>query len=99
MNAAQQQKMQLGRKISHLKGVIEVCNIAEEHMQNGATQSWIYKNVIKKKFNISMTTFSNYLSIPAKKELAEALKQYEGIGIEQNATNESEPKDDYLISF
>ncbi|GAT64360.1 hypothetical protein [Paludibacter jiangxiensis] len=94
MNTTQQQRMQLGRKISFLKRVIEVCEIADTHMQNGATQRWIYKNVIKKQFNISMTTFSNYLSIPAKKELAEALQSYEGVVVEQNATEEPTPNDD-----
>ena len=55
--------------------VVEIQNIVLEYQKKGGIpQKWVYENIIREKYFISYSTFNNYLSIPAKKEL-EKLKQ------------------------
>lgn len=43
--------------------------------KRGATQAWIFRNLICKQFHISKSTFDRYLSTNAKKELAKLDKR------------------------
>lgn len=56
-------------KINLLHKIVEVQSIVLEQKKHGASQRWIYDNIIKDKFHISYSTFYNYLSINAKKAL------------------------------
>jgi len=49
--------------------IVEIQEITLEHKQRGATQLWIYENIIADRFSISLSTYNRYLSVPAKKEL------------------------------
>lgn len=49
-----------------LKKVIEVQNITLEHTKRGATQRWVYNNLIADRFYICESTYNRYLSLPAK---------------------------------
>lgn len=46
-----------------------VQELYKEHQANGATNEWIFNNVVYPRFFISRTTFYKYLSIPATREL------------------------------
>lgn len=54
-----------------LRRMVMVQNIVLEHKQRGASQKWIFENVIAPSFFISYSTFNRYLSYPAKRELRE----------------------------
>lgn len=54
-----------------LKRIIAVQDTVIEHQKRGATQAWIYRNVVSSTFFISERTFNRYLCINAKKELKE----------------------------
>lgn len=49
--------------------IVEIQEITLEHKQRGATQLWIYDNIISDRFSISLSTYNRYLGIAAKKEL------------------------------
>lgn len=51
--------------------IIEIQNIVIKEQQRGATQRWIYKNLIKDRYFISEPAFNKYLARNAKRELAE----------------------------
>lgn len=51
--------------------IIEIQEIVIREKKRGATQKWIFENLIKKPFFISEATFNNYLARNAKRELAE----------------------------
>lgn len=52
-----------------LKRIIEIQNITLEHTKRGATQKWVYENIIYPRFLISPATYNNYLAVNAKAEL------------------------------
>lgn len=54
-----------------LKRIIAVQETVLEHQKHGATQAWIYRNVIANTYYISESTFNRYLCLNAKKELKE----------------------------
>jgi len=60
-------------RLNHLKKVLEIQEIWNEYNRNGKghTDVWIFRNMIRDKYFISMGTFYNYLSIPAKKQIKE----------------------------
>lgn len=55
----------------YLKRIVEIQQVTLEEQKKGATLRWIYKNKIKETYHISYTTYSNYLGIPAKRQLKE----------------------------
>jgi len=56
---------------NYLRKVKEIQDITIEHKARGATQEWIYKNIIYPRYFISKPTYYRYLSINAKKLLKE----------------------------
>jgi hypothetical protein len=48
---------------------LAVQELYKEYQANGATNEWIYQNVVMHRFYISRATFYRYLSIPAAREL------------------------------
>lgn len=52
-----------------LTRIIEIQNITIEYKKKGLTQRRIYDNIIYPRFIISESTYNNYLSRNAKKEL------------------------------
>lgn len=61
-------------KRNYYERIIDIQNIVREHQKKGATHIWIFNNHIRDTYRISYSTFSNYLGIPAAKELKK-LKQ------------------------
>jgi hypothetical protein len=59
--------------INLLRRIIEIQDITLEHKARGATQEWIYKNIIYPRYFISRPTYYRYLSINAKKMLKDKL--------------------------
>jgi len=57
--------------INLLRRIVEIQDITLEHKAHGATQEWIYKNIIYPRYYISRPTYYRYLSINAKKLLKE----------------------------
>lgn len=53
-----------------LERVIEIQQIVKEEKIHGSPQKWIYENMIKKQYHISISTFNNYMCINARRELA-----------------------------
>ena len=53
-----------------LERVIEIQDIVKREKKRGSYQVWIYENLIKDQFHISVSTFNNYLGINARRELA-----------------------------
>lgn len=49
--------------------IIKIQNITLEHKEKGATQKWIYENVIRPQFFISRSTYYKYLGSEAKRLL------------------------------
>lgn len=58
-----------------LEKIMEVQEITMREKKRGATQAWIFRNLICKQFHISKSTFDRYLSTNAKKELAKLDKR------------------------
>ena len=58
--------------------IIEIQNIVIKEQRKGATQRWVYKNLIKDRYFISEPTFNKYLARNAKAELAELDKKEGG---------------------
>lgn len=54
-----------------LKRVVDIQNITLEHKKRGATQKWIFENLIAPRYHISRTTYYSYLGSEAKKILRE----------------------------
>lgn len=52
-----------------LERMIEVQDITLGHTRKGITQRWVYENVIRPRFHISLRTFNTYLGTNAKSEL------------------------------
>lgn len=51
--------------------VLEVQEVYLKAKKTGATNKWIYENLIYPNWRISARTFSNYLGINARKEIKE----------------------------
>lgn len=66
-------------RVYYLRRVAKVQEETWEHKQRGATFSWIYRNVIKDKYDISQSTFNRYMGMRIKGELerleAEEMKE------------------------
>lgn len=52
-----------------LRRMVEIQNLTLQYAKKGATQQWIYTNVIYPRFYISKTVYYRYLSVNAKLEL------------------------------
>jgi len=52
-----------------LSRIIDVQEITLREKEHGATQVWIFHNIIEKTYKISYTTYKRYLATPARKEL------------------------------
>jgi len=52
-----------------LRRIIEIQNITLCEKQRGASQAWIYDNIIFERFKISRSTYNKYLGIAAKREI------------------------------
>lgn len=52
-----------------LERICEIQRITLDHTRRGVTQKWVYDNVVRPRFLISIATFYNYLGIPARKQL------------------------------
>jgi hypothetical protein len=61
-------------RVNLLERIIEIQEITLSEKQRGASQKWIYINLIRRPFRISERTYNRYLGIPAKKQLKELLK-------------------------
>jgi len=61
------------RSIYLLKRIVAIQEIVIEHQKRGATQTWVYRNVIEPNplITISKSTFDRYMCINAKKKLKE----------------------------
>lgn len=57
-----------------LKRIIKIQDIVNEQKKHGVTQKWVYDHLIAEPFNISYSTFNNYLSYPAKMEMTKVKK-------------------------
>jgi hypothetical protein len=51
--------------------IVEIQEIVIREQKRGTTQLWVYKNLIEPHYHIGYSTFNNYLTIPAKKQLEE----------------------------
>ncbi len=56
-------------KQNKLEMICEIQRITLEHTKRGISQKWVYENIIRPRFYISISTYYNYLSVPARKEL------------------------------
>ena len=52
-----------------LKRKIDIQNVVLEHKRHGATQEWIYENIVWPTYRISRRTYYDYLGENAKAEL------------------------------
>ena len=52
-----------------LNRIVKIQDITLEHTKRGVTQEWVYKNVVFPAYDISRSTYYNYLATPAKQEL------------------------------
>lgn len=77
--------MAYNRKNILLK-IIDIQQTALEMKQRGVSQKWIYENVIREKYQISLGCFNNYLAVNAKKEL----KELERVQAETNCNETKE---------
>lgn len=57
------------KKQNLLEKIIEIQEITLEYTRKGVTQQWVFENIIKPRFFISLRTFNNYLATNAKGEL------------------------------
>lgn len=60
--------MAYNRKL-FLKRVLEAQETAKVYILKGVSQKYVYENYIKERYNISYSTFSNWMGIPAAAEL------------------------------
>lgn len=54
---------------NYLLKVKDVMEIYKEYQKKGYSNIWIYRNHIKERFKISVSTFYNYMCIPYEREL------------------------------
>lgn len=57
-----------------LRRIIEIQDLTLRYKSDGRTQTWIYRHIIAPEYYISWSTYNNYLSRNAKKEMREAMK-------------------------
>ncbi|HCY40836.1 MAG TPA: hypothetical protein DHV48_05695 [Prolixibacteraceae bacterium] len=67
--------MAYNRRLFLIK-VIKIQEIVINEKRRGCFQKFIYENRIAGEFNVSYSTFNNYLAINARKELSELEKQF-----------------------
>jgi len=60
--------------VNRLNRIIKIQEITIEHTNRGVSQEWVFQNVIKPRYDISRTTYYNYLAINARSELAKRNK-------------------------
>lgn len=60
-----------------LKRIIEIQDVTLREKERGASQSWIYDNIIYERYMISRSTFNRYLGIAAKREIKKNAVQNE----------------------
>lgn len=60
-----------------LERIIAIQNLTLEHTQRGATQEWIYHNLVYPVYFISKRTYYTYLSTNARRELRQQHEQLE----------------------
>lgn len=56
-------------KRNKLERIVEIQNTVLEHKRRGATQLWVYQNIIYPQYRISYSCYNQYLAINAKREL------------------------------
>lgn len=54
-----------------LMKIVEIQNITLAETKQEKSQKWVYENLINPRFSISIATYNNYLSCPAKRKLKE----------------------------
>jgi hypothetical protein len=74
---ATDEKQKSRPSLSYLQRVLDVVELYQEHKQPGVMDKWIYNTYIYPRFRIHYNTFLRYLSIPAAKEMREALEEIE----------------------
>ncbi len=52
-----------------LEKILEIQQITLEYTRKGVSQQWVYENVVRPRFYISMRTYNSYLSTNAKAQL------------------------------
>ena len=52
-----------------LKRKIDIQNVVLEHKRHGATQEWVFENIVYPTYRISRRTYYDYLGENAKAEL------------------------------
>lgn len=60
--------------IYRLHRIAEIQQVVRIYARRGSSLKWIYHNLIKDRYFISMSTFSRYLGVRVKKELRELEK-------------------------
>lgn len=58
-----------------LKRIIKIQELVKEHTRRGVSQKWVYEEVVCGMFDISYSTFNNYLARPALRELKRLEKE------------------------
>ncbi len=61
-------------KENYYRRIIEIQEITRKHMENGATERWVYQNHIYPVYFIVEATFYRYMGVNAKKELKKLLE-------------------------
>ena len=56
-------------KQNKYRKIIEIQNITIEKTNKGVSQVWVFHNIIYPRFLISYSTYCNYLTLNAKKEI------------------------------
>jgi len=54
-----------------LRRIVKIQNLTLEHTSRGVTQVWVFNNIVKPRWDISISTYYNYLGKNAKKLLGE----------------------------
>lgn len=78
-------------KKNRLKKIIAIQETTLQQKQRGITQKWIFENIIRDKYMISLKTFYEYLATNAKRELKE-LERVEGELIFKQTTENKNKK-------
>ena len=60
-----------------LKKVVEIKEIMRTEQKRGSTQIWVYNHLIRDRYHISLSTFNNYLAMPASRMLRELQEKQE----------------------
>ncbi len=49
--------------------ILEIQEITLQHTRKGASQQWVFENIIRPRYFISLRTYNNYLATNAKGQL------------------------------